>query len=564
LNLLSSILVSFKACNGKYFTVAGGGILQATSDTIGDAGKFQLFSDDDNIVSILAPNHNYISNQQNGPAPLAAVGPSVTATEKFAMYDWGKGDKIVLFASNQKYVQLVEPSNTLQAIADTLSDADAFEIVPLDANGVPAPVTPGNTNTGSKGSFKLNKVANPSAYTVCFSGTACTRDEGEVTRPQSDKGIYCTNAGYIPVRIHKEISGSLTATTPSVTIRGVGENDWALPRNHSEPLQFNGPLNADPTLLSYVRGYSGGDQYSLATQIDGWSAPALALHAANLAAASGKQQYNFIGHSRGAVECIMAAWFLYTYGADDVKTIPVNIFAIDPVPGTGEWYGILTQLPPNVVNYVGIYAWDMSLPTDRPLMAVVPRPNGLMTGKSNTVTPNPSRWPWNKWKYIADYSQLTDPLASGNDPQPVGYELYACRGRHSTVAGNATSGGNYVAAAVSDTVAPVPELIYKTARAYLTRWGTVFPAASAVPDRVLSLRQKINTNHSEFDAMGGGETRTSISYGRPYVRRVSSIYGINPANTYYMDDVVGDPPYKMVYPVTSEREKAGWVKWKFL
>jgi hypothetical protein len=560
----NSILVSFKAGNGKYFTVAGGGILQATSDTIGDTEKFQLISDDDNIVAILAPNHNYISNQQNGAAPLAAVGPSVTATEKFAMYDWGEDDKIVLFASNQKYVQLVQPSNALQAIADNLSDSDAFEIVPLDANGVPIPVAPGNTNTGSKESFKLNTAANPSAYTVCFSGTACTRDEGEVTRPQSDKGIYCTNAGYIPVRIHKEISGSLTATTPSVTIRGVGENDWALPRNNSEPLQFNGPLNVDPTLLSYVQGYSRGDQYSLATQIDGWSAPALALHAANLAAASGKQQYNFIGHSRGAVECIMAAWFLYTYGADDVKTIPVNIFAIDPVPGTGEWYGILTQLPPNVVNYVGIYAWDMCLATDRPLMAVVPRPNGLMTGKSNTVTPNTSWWTWNKWKYIADYSQLTDPLAPGNDPQPVGYELYACRGRHSTVAGNATSDGNYVAAAVSDTVVPVPELIYKMVRAYLTRWGTVFPAASAVPDRVLSLRQKINTNHSEFDAMGGGETRTSISYGRPYVRRVSSIYGINPANTYYMDDVVGDPPYKMVYPVTSEREKAGWVKWKFL
>jgi len=48
------------------------------------------------------------------------------------------------------------------------------------------------------------------------------------------------------------------------------------------------------------------------------------------------------------------------------------------------------------------------------------------------------------------------------------------------------------------------------------------------------------------------------------VRRVSSIYGINPANSYYMDNVVGNPPYSMAYPVTNERTDAGWVKWTFL
>jgi hypothetical protein len=327
---------------------------------------------------------------------------------------------------------------------------------------------------------------------------------------------------------------------------------------------FNGPLILDGSgLLSYVQSYSGGDQLSTVTQMNGWSAPALALHAANLAASSGKQQYNFIGHSRGGVEAIMAAWFLFLYGPDNVKNIPVNIFAIDPVPGTGQWYSILTQLPPNVVNYVGIYAWDMCIqPGDKPFTALVPRPNGLMTGQPNTFTPY--YWYWDKWKYMADQSQKADPLAPGNDPQPTGYELYACRGRHSTVAGNYTSDGNYVASMASETVAPVPELIYKMARGYLTKWGTTFPTESAVGDRVLELRQSINTFHREFDAMGGGETRTSSLPLRPYVRRVSSIHGVNPYNTYYMDDVVGDPPYKMAYPVTSERSNAGWVKWKFL
>jgi len=85
-----------------------------------------------------------------------------------------------------------------------------------------------------------------------------------------------------------------------------------------------------------------------------------------------------------------------------------------------------------------------------------------------------------------------------------------------------------------------------------------------VQDNALQLRRKINTNHREVDAMGGGETRTSMIPARPYVRRASSIYGVNPYNTYYMDNVVGDPPYKLAYPVTNERTDTGWAKWKFL
>jgi hypothetical protein len=440
-------------------------------------------------------------------------------------------------------------------------------MAPLDDNGQLLSTEAPTTVKRQATTFALNAVANPTVFTVCFSGTGCTRDEGEVSRPESDKAIYDTETGYIPVRIHKEISGSLTATSPSVSIRGVGENDWAVPRNNSEPLVFDAPLNADQTLLDYVKSYSGGDQYSKVTQADGYSMPALALHAANLAVASGKQQFNFLGHSRGAVEAIMAAWFIYAYGSEAAKRIPINIFAIDPVPGPGEWYSILTQLPPNVVNYVGVYAWDMSVQasTDKLFMGLVPRPNGLMTGKDNNPTlTNYWYWPWNKWKYLADKIQLTDPLEKGSFPQPNGYELFAIRGKHSTVAGNATSDGNYDPKMVSDNVKPVPELIYKMARGYLTKWGTVFPAASEVDTRVLALRQHINTFHMEFDAMGGGETRNSVLPFRPYVRRLSSIYGVNPENSYYMDNVVGDPPYYLAYPVTKDRTDKGWVNWTFL
>lgn len=564
------IKIALKGTNGKYVTVVNGsGLLSSSSTTCGNNETFQMSFQQDMIFALLASNGKYVSVQSNQSNSLAAVSAAVGNTETFEMFNWEGDNLIVLLTTQQMYVIPTDPGSILQANSATPTNANVFTIVPLDQSGTPLtsdaeekvsvqPAMPSAKATASGG-------ATPAVFTVCFSGTACTRDEGEVTRPDSDKNIYYPATGYIPVRIHKEISGSLRAVTPSISIRGVGENDWAVPRDNSEPLKFDGPLDADSSLLRYVRSYSGGNQYSLATQLDGWSAPALALHAANTAAASGKGQFNFIGHSRGAVECIMAAWFIYAYGSDQLKKIPINIIAIDPVPGTGQWYSMLTQLPPNVVNYVGIYAWDMCIqPKDKPFMALVPRPNGLMTGKDNSVKLYSSILWWDKWKYIADNAQLKDPLEAGNDPQPQGYTLYACRGRHSTVAGNYTADANYVAKNVSDSVAPVPELIYKMARAYLTQWGTVFPTASAVGEDVVPLRASINTDHRDFDLMGGGETRTSSLPLRPYVRRISSIYGINPTNSYYMDNVVGNPPYSLDYPVTNERKDAGWVKWTFL
>lgn len=398
----------------------------------------------------------------------------------------------------------------------------------------------------------MSTIPSSKTYTVCFSGTACTRDEGEVTRPDSDKRIYCGETGYIPVRLHKEISDSLTSKAPSAIVRGVGENDWALPRNDSAPLVFDGPLKASADLLEYVRSYSGGDQHAKATQGIGWSAAALALHAANLAAGSGAQQYNFIGHSRGAVECIMAAWFLYAYGR---KEIPINLFAIDPVPGPGEWYGILTQLPPNVVHYVGVYAWDEF---DRTLMALVPRPNGAMMGKSDDVSPGRS------WKTLADEHQLTDPLLPGTSPQPNGFELYACRGRHGTLAGNVTNDGNYIPTNVDARVSPVPKLVYKMARSYLSRWGTAFATSDAVADGTASLQQKIHADHALFDAMRNAGTRTSLGPLGFGARRVSSISGSNPLNRYYLEQVAGVPPLGSGYPGANNGASAGWVKWMFL
>lgn len=394
-------------------------------------------------------------------------------------------------------------------------------------------------------------------FTVCFSGTSCTRDEGEVSRPGSDKRIYSPDTGYIPVRVHLELAGSLTATSPSVTVRGVGENDWAVPRNTSEPLVLNGPLNAPAELIADTKKYSGGDQRSKVSELSGWDAAALALHGANLAARSGAKAFNFIGHSRGAVECVMAAWFLQAYGSAEIQKIPVRIVAIDPVPGPGNWYGILTQLPPNVAEYVGVTAWDM---LDYGFNGLVPRPNAKMAGTTQTLKLGGS------WQDLAENYQLTDPLApnKGGLRQPTGYRLFACRGRHATVAGNATSNGEYDPANVSASAARVPELVYRLARAYLTSWGSEFRVKSAVDGYSLPLRQEINLDQAVFDDMAGGPLRDSVRPGRPYVRQVSSISGRNPFNTYYLEDVVGDPPYRQTYPVTAARTGAGWVDWTFL
>jgi hypothetical protein len=566
-NAASSVRIALKACNGCYVSARDDGRapLQATASSVGTWETFEMLREGDLCVAFKAANGRYVSAGADGKRPLVADRGEVGEGERFQLAPI-KGDRVAIVACDGSYVSAGENGSLpLRANGRTVGNGETF-VVGSAGDADEARPKPHVASARSGEAVRAPAGTSLPAFTVCFAGTACTRDEGEVSRPDSNKTMYCDETGYIPVRIHWEIAGDLRATRPSVTVRGVGENDWAVPRNDSEPLVFNGPLSADDTLLSYVRSYSGGDQFSKVTQLDGWSAPALALHGANLAAASGARQFNFVGHSRGAVAGIMAAWFLYAYGSKEVRETPVRIFAIDPVPGTGVWYSILTQLPPNVAHYVGVYSWDQCVqPRDAPFQALVPRPNGLMMGTDNHIELTYYWWwPWDRWKYLADDSQKQDPLQPANVRQPTGYELFACRGRHSTIAGNATADGAYDPKNVSADVKPAPQLIYRMARAYLTQWGVQFPNRSAVEPSAMTLRRDINRNHRHFDAMGGGATRTSVLPDRPYVRRVSSIYGRNPFNTYFMDDVVGDPPYTMAYPVTNERRNAGWVKWRFL
>ncbi|MCF5023108.1 hypothetical protein [Pseudomonas lurida] len=67
-------------------------------------------------------------------------------------------------------------------------------------------------------------------------------------------------------------------------------------------------------------------------------------------------QVNLIGWSRGGISCTMLANAMWE--DSDLKNIPVNIFAIDPVPGALNFQGDKVKLGGNVKEYVAIYARD--------------------------------------------------------------------------------------------------------------------------------------------------------------------------------------------------------------
>lgn len=62
-----------------------------------------------------------------------------------------------------------------------------------------------------------------------------------------------------------------------------------------------------------------------------------------------------VGHSRGDVAFLIASNYL----AEWFNTLSIKIIALDPVPGSGDWWDCLTTIPatPNM-EYVGIYNID--------------------------------------------------------------------------------------------------------------------------------------------------------------------------------------------------------------
>ena len=86
---------------------------------------------------------------------------------------------------------------------------------------------------------------------------------------------------------------------------------------------------------------------------------------------------NMAGWSRGAITCGMLAHALNNDAA--TKGVIVNIIALDPVPGPGNFGPEQVTIPPNCLNYTGIFQEDEARKIMRPAV-----PDPLNDDESNT------------------------------------------------------------------------------------------------------------------------------------------------------------------------------------
>ncbi|MGM3217175.1 hypothetical protein [Pseudomonas sp. NBRC 111133] len=146
-------------------------------------------------------------------------------------------------------------------------------------------------------------------------------------------------------------------------------------------------------------------------------------------------QVNLVGWSRGGISCHMLA---NAMAQDPVlRDIPVNIFAIDPVPGIGNVQTERTTLAANVREYVGFYSRDER---SKGFACVIPS--------------------------VDSRTQIS---------------IYPMSGRHATLVGNASADGASGGEAFKE-----PGLVVRHfAEVCLTRWGVALDKRLALSDRQL-------------------------------------------------------------------------------
>ena len=147
---------------------------------------------------------------------------------------------------------------------------------------------------------------------------------------------------------------------------------------------------------------------------------------------------NLVGWSRGAVSCHMMANQMLN--DKELKNVPVNIFAIDPVPGPMNFNEERAILGANVEEYVGFFARDER---SKGFSCLIPRTH------SSTRT-----------------------------------HIYPMAGRHATLVGNAAANGNK-----GPKILAAPGLIIRHfAETCLRRWGVKL-------DKTLDLSKAELENH---------------------------------------------------------------------
>lgn len=163
-------------------------------------------------------------------------------------------------------------------------------------------------------------------------------------------------------------------------------------------------------------------------------------------------QVNLVGWSRGGISCHMLANAMLNDSA--LKHIPVNIFAVDPVPGLLNFQGNRVTLGSNVKEYVAFYARD-----ERSLgfACVVP-----------------------------EFDTATQ------------VHLYPLPGRHATLVGNAAANGNQG----TKVYAEPGQIVRHFAETCLTRWGVRLEKKLTLSaDQINNLLKKIENDLSGYVAM---------------------------------------------------------------
>ncbi|MFP3369725.1 hypothetical protein [Pseudomonas sp. SIMBA_068] len=163
-------------------------------------------------------------------------------------------------------------------------------------------------------------------------------------------------------------------------------------------------------------------------------------------------QVNLVGWSRGGISCHMLA---NAMAKDPVlRNVPVNIFAIDPVPGVGNVQAERIALAENVREYVGFYSRDER---SKGFACVIP---SVVSGTQICIYPMP--------------------------------------GRHATLVGNASVDG-----ASDGTVLKEPGLIVRHfAEVCLTRWGVQLGRQLALNDsQLMKCHQAMAAAEAQYQAM---------------------------------------------------------------
>ncbi|WP_043204148.1 hypothetical protein [Pseudomonas putida] len=196
-------------------------------------------------------------------------------------------------------------------------------------------------------------------------------------------------------------------------------------------------------------------------------------------------QVNLVGWSRGGISCHMLA---NAMAKDPVlRNVPVNIFAIDPVPGVGNVQAERTTLAANVREYVGFYSRDER---SKGFACVIPS--------------------------VASGTQIC---------------IYPMPGRHATLVGNASADG-----ASDGKVLREPGLIVRhLAEVCLTRWGVQLGKRLALNDSQLkNYHQAMAAAEAKYQAMRSN-SYTVLTEGEKHDRLVHC----GPARTHF-SKVCGD------------------------